>query len=84
MHLRIIKAVRPYLIQNGRPTGVVKKLHETEAGKQLVQAMFAYYASIVPAKIECCGWELDTNINIEDYRWYQADDYLDRLRRAGL
>lgn len=80
--MQIITAVKPYLIREGRPTGVVKKLQETQTGRELINAMFAYYASIVSSKIDCDGWVLDTNIDIEEYRY--ENFFVDRLRKAGL
>ena len=53
MHMRIVKAVKPYLIKNGEPTGVVRKLCETPKGQALVKAMWVYYASVMDQNFKC-------------------------------
>ena len=82
MHMQIIKTVKPFLIQEGRPTKLVKKLNETQAGKELVHAMFKYYCSQVSPRIDTTGWVLNTRIDIELYRY--ENFFVDRLRKAGL
>lgn len=83
MHTRIIKAVRPYLVRNGRPTAIVRKLQQTPEGKLLVFAMFNYYCSHGEAP-NYSSWRLRTNIDIEKYRWCPFQMALKRLREAGL
>ena len=83
MHKAIIRVAKPYFIRNGQPTVVVRHLLKNDQGKLLVNALFNYYINHCE-KLNTCGWKLDTNINIEDYRWYPADVFLDRLRKAGL
>ena len=83
MHMRIVRTVRPYLIKNGQPTGVVKKLCETPKGRAVIRAMWNYYASVMSQKFDCSDWKLDTNIDIQNYR-YDTFHYVNKLRRAGL
>lgn len=83
MHKTIISVARPYFIRNGRPTRFVRKLQSSEQGKLLVNVLFNYYVNHCE-RMDTCGWTLNTNINIEDYRWHPADTFLDNLRKAGL
>jgi len=78
---KVIKMVKPFLIQNGQPTALVKKLHRTESGRNLIKAMFAYYADHQSFKQQVKE-PLDTTIDIEDYR--VESTIVNRLRRSGL
>ena len=84
MHTTIIKTLKPKFISKGKPTAIVRKLNETEAGRQLVKAIFAYYADNVSSRIDTSGWVLNTDIDIDNYRWDTGEHFVNRLRRAGL
>lgn len=83
MHAKVITVVKPYLIRNGRPTRLVKKLQETAHGKLLVTAMFNYYVKHCEFP-DFSTWRLNPNINIDNYKWCPAQAYLNNLRKAGL
>jgi hypothetical protein len=78
---KVIRMVKPFLIQDGQPTALVKTLHKTESGRNLIKAMFAYYADNQNFKQQVTV-PLDDKINIEDYR--VESTIVDRLRKVGL
>ena len=83
MQKSIIRIARPYFIRNGRPTRLVLELLSTPSGRNLVAALFQFYVRNCEST-DYSGWVLDTTMSIEDYRWYPYDEFLDRLRKAGM
>lgn len=80
-HGKFITILRPYFIRDGRPTALVRKIQETQKGRMLCAALYSYYTSTLEHP-DYASWELDTSIDIENYRIELV--LVDRLRKAGL
>lgn len=80
-HGQFIDLVRPYFVRDGRPTIIVRKMHETDGGRLLCAALFNYYVNSREAP-EYHTWKLETGIDIENHRVELG--LVDRLRKVGM
>lgn len=68
---RLVHTVQPHIITNGRPTEVTKMLVKTKQGRMLLCRLIniARYKRARDFRHMLESLELDTDINIEDYRY---------------
>lgn len=72
MRRLLIAVVKPRIIREGKPTPLTRRLMMTPKGRAIVCYMLTYY--LETGRGEGYNYyDLDTNINIEDYRIIERD-----------
>ena len=66
----LIRLVRPYIVSNGKPTALTRRLSTTVQGRAILQAIIAYYCVNSNPKTDI---PVDTDIDIEEYRYVRAN-----------
>ena len=64
----LITMFKHRFIREGKPTALVKRLRGSPRGEVILKMILEYYLTHTD-HTQRCDEPLDTNINIEDYRW---------------
>ena len=80
---KLVIASKPYLMKDGKPTLLTFALLRTRSGQRMICSMFNVYISSKNSN-RYCGYKLDLDINIEDYRVCGVTSLVSRLRKAGM
>lgn len=73
MRRLLISVVKPRIIREGKPTQLTRRLMMTPKGRAIVRYMLTYYLETDRGE-GYDYYDLDTNINIEDYRIVGKDE----------